>query len=132
MIDDKQILMRQLQRLRDEHHALDEHLSHLMQETIVDHMTIQAIKKQKLGLKDQIVQLENFLFPDIIAWIIRSFSAIESFETVWFRIWFSGPFELRQSRGQAFDYQTYILEHFADGLLWWTFYIPSSIYGAWL
>jgi hypothetical protein len=67
MMDDKQNLMRQLQRLRAEHHSLDERLSHVMKETIVDHMTVQSLKKKKLGLKDQIVQLENFLFPDIIA-----------------------------------------------------------------
>jgi hypothetical protein len=67
MMDDKKRLMQQLQRLRAEHRQMDEKLSQLMHETIVDHMALQTIKKQKLGLKDQIVQLENFLFPDIIA-----------------------------------------------------------------
>jgi hypothetical protein len=67
MIDDKQELMHQLQRLRAEHRSLDDQLRLIMQETIVDHMTLQALKKKKLVLKDQIVQLEHFLFPDIIA-----------------------------------------------------------------
>jgi hypothetical protein len=66
-MEDKQQLMRQLERLRAEHRNLDEQLRLLMQETIVDHLTLQALKKTKLGLKDQIVQLEHFLFPDIIA-----------------------------------------------------------------
>ncbi len=67
MADDKQVLMRQLERFRAEHRDLDERLRHLMQETIVDHLALQDLKKQKLVLKDQIVQLENYLFPDIIA-----------------------------------------------------------------
>lgn len=67
MADDKQELMRQLQRFRDEHRLLDERLRQMLAETIVDHLAVQALKKKKLGLKDQIVQLENFLFPDIIA-----------------------------------------------------------------
>lgn len=67
MGNDKQELLRQLERFRAEHRMLDQRLRHLMQETIVDPMAIQALKKQKLSLKDQIVQLEIFLFPDIIA-----------------------------------------------------------------
>lgn len=67
MIEDKQELMRQLQDFRAEHRALDEQLNQVMQETIIDPLTVQALKKRKLSLKDQIVQLENFLFPDIIA-----------------------------------------------------------------
>lgn len=67
MMGDKEELLRQLQRLRAEHRALDEKVKHLMQEPIVDHLTLHTLKKRKLGLKDQIVQLENYLFPDIIA-----------------------------------------------------------------
>lgn len=67
MIDNKEELLRQLQRLRAEHRALDIRLRTLLAETILDPMTIQELKKRKLILKDQIVQLENFLFPNIIA-----------------------------------------------------------------
>jgi hypothetical protein len=66
-MNDKLDLMSQLQRLREEHRDLDARLSLLMKETVVDHMTLQTLKRKKLVLKDQIVQLENFLFPDIIA-----------------------------------------------------------------
>ena len=34
---------------------------------VADQMLIQRLKKRKLALKDRIVQLENILFPDIIA-----------------------------------------------------------------
>lgn len=67
MNNDKAELLQQLQRLRAEHWALDEKLNHLMREAIVDHMALQSMKKRKLTLKDQIVQLEHYLFPDIIA-----------------------------------------------------------------
>ena len=67
MRDDKEELLRQLQRLRAEHRALDEKLKYLMQEAIIDHLTLQTVKKRKLSIKDQIVQLETYLFPDIIA-----------------------------------------------------------------
>lgn len=67
IMNDKLDLLNQLQRLREEHRDLDERLSLLMKETVVDHMTLQTLKRKKLVLKDQIVQLENFLFPDIIA-----------------------------------------------------------------
>lgn len=67
MVDNKEELLRQLQRLRAEHRALDLRLRSMMSETIVDHLALQDMKKRKLILKDQIVQLENFLFPDIIA-----------------------------------------------------------------
>lgn len=64
---DKKELMNQLERLRDQHRSVDERLKFLLKETIVDSMALQALKKQKLSLKDQIVQLEHFLYPDIIA-----------------------------------------------------------------
>lgn len=64
---DKKELMNQLERLRDQHRSVDERLKFLLKETIVDSMALQELKKQKLSLKDQIVQLEHFLYPDIIA-----------------------------------------------------------------
>lgn len=67
MKSDKQELMTQLQRIRDEHRSVDDRLKTLMRETIVDPFTIQNLKKKKLSLKDQIAKLEDFLYPDIIA-----------------------------------------------------------------
>ncbi|MBP6985732.1 MAG: DUF465 domain-containing protein [Alphaproteobacteria bacterium] len=67
MKSDKQELMTQLQRIRDEHRSVDDRLKILMRETIVDPFTIQNLKKKKLSLKDQIAKLEDFLYPDIIA-----------------------------------------------------------------
>ena len=60
-------LERTLTRLRAEHRLLDERISKLMREQIVDHIMIQRLKKQKLNLKDQIKHIEDELFPDIIA-----------------------------------------------------------------
>lgn len=52
---------------RQEHADLDAAINTLTQSQIADRMLIQRLKKRKLALKDRIVQLENYLLPDIIA-----------------------------------------------------------------
>ncbi len=56
-----------LTELRSEHRDLDEVIARVAEETPVDRLQIQRLKKRKLLLKDEIVQIENDLLPDIIA-----------------------------------------------------------------
>ena len=52
---------------RQEHADLDAAIHTLSTSGYSDQMLIQRMKKRKLALKDRIMQLENFLLPDIIA-----------------------------------------------------------------
>jgi hypothetical protein len=51
----------------DEHRRMDDIISQLAQETAVDYLQIQRLKKRKLQLKDDIQRIESTLLPDIIA-----------------------------------------------------------------
>lgn len=64
---DTTILNKELERLQKLHLESDQRLTSLMRETIPNHLQIQRVKKEKLGLKDQIEVLKNRLLPDIIA-----------------------------------------------------------------
>ena len=52
---------------RQEHAKLDAAVHALSDTHSTDKMMIQRMKKQKLAVKDRIVQLEKILLPDIIA-----------------------------------------------------------------
>jgi hypothetical protein len=56
-----------LEQLKVEHRDLDDAISALMAQTLVDQLQIARLKKKKLGLKDRIMRLEDQLVPDIIA-----------------------------------------------------------------
>ena len=56
-----------LEQLRIEHRDLDDAISALMAQPVVDQLQIARLKKKKLGLKDRIMRLEDQLVPDIIA-----------------------------------------------------------------
>ena len=63
-----QIALRQtLEILRAEHNDLDDVIARLSGAIQFDQLQMKRLKKQKLGLKDKINQLENILLPDIIA-----------------------------------------------------------------
>jgi len=63
-----QIALRQtLEILRAEHSDLDDEIVRHSGAIQFDQLQMQRLKKRKLGLKDQINQLENILLPDIIA-----------------------------------------------------------------
>jgi hypothetical protein len=53
--------------LMREHRDLDEAIHALEATGRPDQLTLRRLKKQKLGLKDQIVKIEDQLIPDIIA-----------------------------------------------------------------
>ncbi|MFC4293430.1 YdcH family protein [Sphingorhabdus arenilitoris] len=57
----------QLETLRIEHRDLDDAISVLQEQPLVNQMQIARLKKKKLILKDQIRRLEDQLIPDIIA-----------------------------------------------------------------
>jgi hypothetical protein len=64
----EQIQLRtQLRILEQEHRDLDEAIQALEITGNIDQLLLRRLKKKKLGLKDQILQVENKLVPDIIA-----------------------------------------------------------------
>ena len=56
-----------LQRLREEHHALDEAIAALQALGSFDQLQLQRLKKRKLWLKDAIVRIQSKLIPDLDA-----------------------------------------------------------------
>jgi hypothetical protein len=56
-----------LNLLRVEHRDLDTAIAALMASGSTDQLQIARFKKRKLALKDQILTLEGYLIPDIIA-----------------------------------------------------------------
>ena len=63
----EEVLRVKLAALRDEHRDLAEAIRALEDKGTCDMFTIKRLKKQKLGLKDQITRLEDQVTPDIIA-----------------------------------------------------------------
>jgi len=62
-----EILQQKLVRLQSEHRDLDDVIAQITDSGSFDQLQIQRLKKRKLMLKDQILQLESELLPDIIA-----------------------------------------------------------------
>lgn len=56
-----------LEQLRVEHRDLDDAITALRAQAMVDQLQIARLKKKKLVLKDRIMRLEDQLVPDIIA-----------------------------------------------------------------
>jgi len=63
----RDILLKKLKKISDEHKKLDEALTLMISEPTTNRINIQRIKKHKLFLKDTLTQLKNQLRPDIIA-----------------------------------------------------------------
>ncbi len=64
---DQDELRKRLTELRSEHRDLDDVIAHIGEERPFDQLQIQRLKKRKLGLKDEILKIEDQLLPDIIA-----------------------------------------------------------------
>jgi hypothetical protein len=60
-------MRRRLEELRSEHRDLDDVIARLQETAPFNQLQLQRLKKRKLMLKDQIIQLESKLLPDIIA-----------------------------------------------------------------
>lgn len=56
-----------LRILEQEHRDLDAAIKALEASGSVDQLQLRRLKKKKLSLKDQMIQIENKLIPDIIA-----------------------------------------------------------------
>jgi len=67
MTDDNQELHDKLEQLRIEHRDLDDIISLLLEQAIVDQLQVRRLKKRKLLLKDIIIRLESQLIPDMDA-----------------------------------------------------------------
>lgn len=56
-----------LKQLRVEHQDLDQVISRLVSDPLVDQIMLRRLKKRKLMLKDMITQLESARIPDLNA-----------------------------------------------------------------
>lgn len=66
-MEDTETLKEKLSELTVEHRQLDEEITGLLKSPPFDQLEIQRLKKRKLVLKDEIIQIRNQLLPDIIA-----------------------------------------------------------------
>jgi len=66
-LDHFEILRIRLEVLKREHRDLDDAIHALQERGIAEQLTLRRLKKQKLALKDRIAQIEDEIFPDIIA-----------------------------------------------------------------
>jgi hypothetical protein len=66
-MDEQEPLRRRLEELRQDHRDLDDVIARLTDTPVVDQLQLQRLKKRKLMLKDQMMQIESRLLPDIIA-----------------------------------------------------------------
>lgn len=66
-MNDQEMLKDKLTALKSEHRDLDDVIARLADHAPYDQLQLQRLKKRKLALKDQILQIENRLLPDIIA-----------------------------------------------------------------
>ena len=64
---DQDAVRQKLAELQSEHRDLDDVIARITEEGRFDQLQVQRLKKRKLLLKDQMLQLENQLLPDIIA-----------------------------------------------------------------
>ncbi|NYZ14041.1 YdcH family protein [Azospirillum sp. RWY-5-1] len=66
-MNEQDMIKDKLTELRSEHRDLDDVIARLSERAPFDQLQLQRLKKRKLVLKDQIIQLESRLLPDIIA-----------------------------------------------------------------
>jgi hypothetical protein len=66
-MEDTESLKKRLEELSAEHRELDETIARKSQDSSVDQIEIQRLKKRKLALKDEIARVEAKIVPDIIA-----------------------------------------------------------------
>jgi len=64
---DTNALKKKLSALKAEHRQLDETIDELLEFGPYNQLEVQRLKRRKLALKDEIIQIDNQLLPDIIA-----------------------------------------------------------------
>lgn len=67
LMDQREMLEAELAELRRRHRALDDEISELSEAVLPDQLQVRRLKKEKLHVKDTIAQIEDLLYPDIIA-----------------------------------------------------------------
>lgn len=65
--EDIEELRRKIETIKTEHRDLDDVISRMGEDGVIDQLRLQRLKKRKLALKDEIARLESQLVPDIIA-----------------------------------------------------------------
>lgn len=66
-MEDDVILERKLETLRDKHREIDALIDNLAETPYHDQLRLMRLKKQRLDLRERIMQIETVLYPDIIA-----------------------------------------------------------------
>jgi hypothetical protein len=66
-MDDIATLKKKITDLQIEHRDLDDVITRITESPACDQLQVKRLKKRKLALKDQILQLESQVLPDIIA-----------------------------------------------------------------
>ena len=66
-MDETEPLRKKLSDLKAEHRQLDDEIPGLRESGNIDQLEIQRLKKRKLSLKDEVLQVKHQLLPDIIA-----------------------------------------------------------------
>lgn len=66
-MDDIETLKEKLSELKTEHRDLNDVIAHITEGGSFNQIQVQRLKKRKLFLKDEIIQIENKILPDIIA-----------------------------------------------------------------
>ncbi|ROR34978.1 YdcH family protein [Inmirania thermothiophila] len=65
--EEREAIRQRVVELRLEHRDLDEAISRLAEQPVVDQLRLRRLKKRKLWLKDTIARLESMLIPDLDA-----------------------------------------------------------------
>lgn len=66
-MEDEINLSKRLDHLRQQHRYLDQTIDQLGRDSFHDQLQLVRLKKERLMLREQIVQIEAQLYPDIIA-----------------------------------------------------------------
>lgn len=67
MMDQEIVLVKQLEELKEQHRQLDHEIRCMEQDATRNELLVARHKKQKLALRDKIIDLENALYPDVPA-----------------------------------------------------------------
>ncbi len=66
-MEEELLLEKRLESLRIQHKELDDAIDRLSREEYQDELRIRRLKKEKLALRDKILQIEDDLYPDNVA-----------------------------------------------------------------
>ncbi len=66
-MDEELILIKRLDLLRNRHDELDKKINAMDRSINDNQFLVMRMKKEKLALRDKIVEIERIVYPDIIA-----------------------------------------------------------------